>query len=112
MVLRTTHRSWARRYARFRPSRTYTLPQPSGGKRMAMVKGPDEVDGATPPPAEVQTGTGRLIRRRWVPADPLVPAVAAVSLVVYVLHGFNGFLGKDLGLYVYAGQRFAEGVPP
>jgi hypothetical protein len=44
--------------------------------------------------------------------DPLVPVVAGVSLVVYVLHGFQGMLTRDLGIYSYAGQQVADGVPP
>lgn len=44
--------------------------------------------------------------------DPLVPVVAAVSVVVYVLHGFQGMLTRDLGIYSYAGQQVADGVPP
>ena len=28
------------------------------------------------------------------------------------MHGFNGFLSRDLGIYAYAGQRVADGVPP
>ncbi|MDT0184311.1 glycosyltransferase family 39 protein [Microbacterium sp. ARD31] len=44
--------------------------------------------------------------------DVLVPVVAAVSLVVYTVHGFHGALTRDLGVYSYAGQQVAEGVPP
>lgn len=44
--------------------------------------------------------------------DPWVPVVAAVSVVVYVLHGFQGLLTRDLGIYSYAGQQVADGVPP
>lgn len=44
--------------------------------------------------------------------DVLVPVVAAVSLVVYTVHGFHGALTRDLGIYSYAGQQVAEGVPP
>jgi hypothetical protein len=35
-----------------------------------------------------------------------------VSLVVYGLHGVDGWLTRDLGVYSYAGQRVADGVPP
>jgi hypothetical protein len=62
---------------------------------------PDRSDGVRP---------GRVSRLRAV--DPLVPLVAGVSLVVYVLHGFNGTLTRDLGIYSYAGQQVADGVPP
>lgn len=44
--------------------------------------------------------------------DPLVPIVAIVSAVVYTLHGFHGALTRDLGIYSYAGQQVADGVPP
>jgi hypothetical protein len=44
--------------------------------------------------------------------DPLVPLVAIVSAVVYTLHGFHGALTRDLGIYSYAGQQVADGVPP
>jgi 4-amino-4-deoxy-L-arabinose transferase-like glycosyltransferase len=48
----------------------------------------------------------------WRQADPFVYAVAAVSIVVYSLHGFHGALTRDLGVYSYAGQQVADGVPP
>lgn len=48
---------------------------------------------------------------RWR-IDPLGPLMAAVGLVVFLLHGFGGLLTRDLALYAYAGQQFAEGVPP
>ncbi len=58
-------------------------------------------------------------RERWAPPparsglrDPLVYVVAAVALLVFAVHGFNGFLSRDLGIYAYAGQRVADGVPP
>jgi Dolichyl-phosphate-mannose-protein mannosyltransferase len=58
-------------------------------------------------------------RERWAPSparsglrDPLVYVVAAVALLVFAVHGFNGFLSRDLGIYAYAGQRVADGVPP
>ncbi|MEZ5095588.1 MAG: hypothetical protein R2731_05455 [Nocardioides sp.] len=37
---------------------------------------------------------------------------AGVAAVVYLLHGFDAGLSRDLGVYAYAGQRFADGVPP
>ncbi|WP_027862420.1 hypothetical protein [Marmoricola sp. URHB0036] len=49
---------------------------------------------------------------RWRRADPLVLVVAGVSLIVYTLHGFHGALTRDLGVYSYAGQQMADGVPP
>jgi len=48
---------------------------------------------------------------RWRP-DPLVLAVGLVALTVYSLHGVRGNLTRDVGLYAYAGQQVADGVPP
>ena len=45
-------------------------------------------------------------------ADPLLLLIAAVSVMVYSLHGFHGTLTRDLGVYSYAGQQVADGVPP
>ena len=44
--------------------------------------------------------------------DPLLAGCCLVALVVYVLHGFDGLLATDEGIYAYAGQQVAEGVPP
>ncbi|UYM06969.1 glycosyltransferase family 39 protein [Solicola gregarius] len=44
--------------------------------------------------------------------DPLVIVVGGISLLVYSLHGIDGGLSRDRGLYSYAGQQFADGVPP
>lgn len=49
-------------------------------------------------------------RLRWL--DPWTGVVCAVALVTYLLHGFDGALGRDLGVYAYAGQQVADGVPP
>jgi hypothetical protein len=38
--------------------------------------------------------------------------VGAVTFVSYLLHGFHATLTRDLGLYSYAGQQVADGVPP
>ena len=38
--------------------------------------------------------------------------VGAVTFVTYLLHGFHATLTRDLGLYSYAGQQVADGVPP
>lgn len=38
--------------------------------------------------------------------------IAAVCVVVYTLRGFHGALTRDLGVYSYAGQQVADGVPP
>ncbi|HSF34748.1 MAG TPA: hypothetical protein VLA70_01450 [Nocardioides sp.] len=66
-----------------------------------MPPRPDRSDGVRP---------GGASRLRTI--DPLVPVVAVVSMAVYVLHGFEGMLTRDLGIYSYAGQRVADGVPP
>jgi hypothetical protein len=52
------------------------------------------------------------MRDRLRSADPLIGLVGLVSLVVYVLHGFDRGLSRDLGVYMYGGQRFLAGDPP
>ena len=52
------------------------------------------------------------VRARASSLDPITPLVGLVALVVYSLHGFGGVLNRDLGVYAYAGQQFADGVPP
>lgn len=44
--------------------------------------------------------------------DPWGLLLAALSIPVFVLHGYQGILTRDLALYAYGGQQFAEGVPP
>ncbi len=44
----------------------------------------------------------------WAVATTLV----VVAILVYVQFGPNGSLYRDDGLYMYAGQQFAQGVPP
>jgi hypothetical protein len=44
--------------------------------------------------------------------DPLGPVLALVAAVVYALAGWTGVLNRDLGLFVYGGQRFLAGEPP
>jgi hypothetical protein len=44
--------------------------------------------------------------------DPLGPVLAILAGAVALLRGFDGELSRDLGLYMYAGQRVADGVPP
>lgn len=44
--------------------------------------------------------------------DPWGPLMGAVGAVVFLLQGFGGILTRDLALYAYGGQQFAEGVPP
>ncbi|MGN6782877.1 MAG: hypothetical protein ACTHJH_15390 [Marmoricola sp.] len=38
--------------------------------------------------------------------------VGLVSAAVYALHGFQGPLDRDLGVFVYGGERVAHGTPP
>ena len=52
------------------------------------------------------------VRARAARIDPITPLVGLVALAVYSLHGFGGVLNRDLGVYAYAGQQFADGVPP
>ena len=40
------------------------------------------------------------------------PGLALVAIGIFLLHGFGGLLTRDLALYAYGGQQFAEGVPP
>lgn len=64
-------------------------------------------------PSPQDRSTGRSVwGRRIARVDPLLPVVAVVSLVVYTVHGFHGALTRDLGIYGYAGQQVADGVPP
>jgi hypothetical protein len=58
------------------------------------------------------TSGDRQTSSRWRRPDPLVILVGAVAFVTYILHGFHGTLTRDLGLYSYAGQQVADGVPP
>ena len=54
--------------------------------------------------------TGRPTPRHRI--DLLGPTLALASGVVYALHGFGHYLSRDLGLYAYAGQQFADGALP
>ena len=56
-------------------------------------------------PSRAHAGPGKRL-------DPLVLAVGLVALTVYSLHGVRGNLTRDVGLYAYAGQQVADGVPP
>jgi hypothetical protein len=38
--------------------------------------------------------------------------VLALAVLVYGLYGFGGVLLRDYSIYLYSGQRMAEGVPP
>lgn len=55
---------------------------------------------------------GTRLRQSVGRIDPLTPAVGIVAVLVYAMHGFDGFLSRDLGLFSYAGQQVANGVPP
>ena len=44
--------------------------------------------------------------------DPWGAGLAAIGAGVFALQGFGGVLSRDLALYAYAGQQFADGVPP
>jgi hypothetical protein len=60
-----------------------------------------------------RSGAGDATREStWPSRDPLILVVGAVAFVTYLLHGFHGALTRDLGLYSYAGQQVADGVPP
>jgi hypothetical protein len=61
-------------------------------------------------PAATDGPGGRPLPPAW--RDPLLWACVGVALLVYLPHGFSGYLTRDLALYSYAGQQFAEGVPP
>lgn len=44
--------------------------------------------------------------------DALGAVVGLLAGVLFLRAGFDGFLTRDPALYLYAGQRFADGVPP
>jgi hypothetical protein len=52
------------------------------------------------------------VRGALAAVDPLLAGCCLVALVVYLAHGFDGLLTTDQGIYAYAGQQVAEGVPP
>ncbi len=54
--------------------------------------------------------TSRGARLRTI--DPLAPLTGLVALAVYLLQGFDGLLSRDLAVYSYGGQQFADGVAP
>jgi hypothetical protein len=57
---------------------------------------------------EVFVGAGRAHVRR---AFPLI-LIFALAAVVYFQHGFEGGISRDNAIYLYSGQKMAEGVPP
>ncbi len=48
----------------------------------------------------------------WVGEAALPLIVLVLAVFVYGLYGFEGPLYRDYGIYLYGGQRVAEGVPP
>ena len=38
--------------------------------------------------------------------------ILALAALVYGMYGFDGVLLRDYSIYLYSGQRMAEGVPP
>ena len=38
--------------------------------------------------------------------------VLGLAVLVYGLYGFDGVLLRDYSIYLYSGQRMAEGIPP
>jgi hypothetical protein len=75
-----------------------------------VLRGPDtRTSGGRPASSPAAPPSSWSARRR---VDPFVLLVGAVSIVVYTLHGFHGTLTRDLGVYSYAGQQVADGVPP
>lgn len=44
--------------------------------------------------------------------DPLTWVFCVIALAVYLPRGFEGYLSRDLALYSYGGQQFADGVAP
>ena len=65
-----------------------------------------------PPDLDRRSTAGPQEGARPARIDPLVLVVAVVSVIVYTAHGFHGALTRDLGVYSYAGQQVADGVPP
>jgi len=48
----------------------------------------------------------------WAGKLALPLLVLALAVFVYGLYGFEGVLLRDYSIYLYSGQRMAEGVPP
>jgi len=67
---------------------------------------------ATPEPSRSPRVPSRGLRARLRAGDPLLPVVCLAALGCYLLQGFDAFLTRDIGLYGYAGQQLADGVPP
>lgn len=59
-------------------------------------------------PGDATAGSVTRLRR----LDWWGPLLAVLGTVIFLLHGFGGLLTRDLALYAYGGQQFAEGVPP
>lgn len=59
-----------------------------------------------------RTRPSRAVVDRLRGLDPWGPLLALAAVAVFLLHGYGGMLTRDLALYAYSGQQFAEGVPP
>jgi hypothetical protein len=63
---------------------------------------------------------GGHINKGFVQKDNLTPAgrlalpllALALAIFVYGMYGFDGALLRDYSIYLYSGQRMAEGIPP
>ena len=63
---------------------------------------------------------GGYINKGFVQKNNLTPAgrlalpllVLALAVFVYGMYGFDGVLLRDYSIYLYSGQRMAEGIPP
>lgn len=52
-------------------------------------------------------------KNRMVIQNLLIPLlIFAIAAFVYSQYGFRGQLGRDEAVYLYSGQRMAQGVPP
>ncbi|AHY45772.1 Hypothetical Protein RradSPS_0489 [Rubrobacter radiotolerans] len=58
-----------------------------------------------------RSGAGKGSGRRGRSAFAAL-AVFSLAAAVYATYGFDGPLYRDYGIYLYGGQRLAEGVPP
>jgi hypothetical protein len=63
---------------------------------------------------------GGYINKDFAPKNNLTPAgrlalpllILALAVFVYGMYGFDGVLPLDYSIYLYSGQRMAEGIPP
>lgn len=55
----------------------------------------------------------RILQKADLTSKLVLPLlVLALAALVYGLYGFDGVLLRDYAIYLYSGQRLAEGVPP